>query len=238
MKIRSITIVVGLLIALAMAVPACAATWDIHDAHNGNNPNGPWYFGFWVNTAFDGPAYGFGNYGYMSTWGGWNDPGEPRYYVYHRFDNSWDGFAKWYIPYGFMPNLAVGDVTLSGANSTGPEGNTVSYIKFTAPSAGDYKVDMNFDVADNRYDSGPSQTISVVINDSVVGTSPITAWGQSYSFAGTYSLNANDTVYFITDKYMPLELNGGISQVPEPSSILALLGGLTSIGGLAIRRRR
>jgi hypothetical protein len=238
---KSVLIAIALLAALALAVPASALTWDIHSSFAGANPNGPWTYGYRINTPLSGDFYQDYNYGYYSTWGGWNDPGDPRMWVFHRFSDSWDGVAKWYIPFGFMEHTVAGDILLSGSVSAGPEGSTIGTVRFTAPQDGLYSVAMNFEEADNRYPdaSGPAQSVWVVVNGQVVGSSPITGWGQSYSFAATtYSLTQGATVEFITDKYMPIELNGGVTLVPEPGTMLTFAASLGALAGFALRRRR
>lgn len=212
------SIMLTLLLFAVLGSSVSAITWDaIGDFSITNgNPNGAWTYGT--------EPLGFGTF--ITYLFGDNTPaGNPGWY-------GWSGHEGhppevWYnAQSGNVYGVPPGYLSLHPAPDTAP-----SIIRWTAPAgvSGEASIIGQFLPGD-----GAAMQIAVLINNSI-------AWQatDSGSFNLKTNVNPGDTIDFAVYggyAFGNTGLTAQITAVPEPSSIIALLGGLTGLVGL--RRRR
>lgn len=239
---KRVLIQVGIVLVLASA-PAAVRAGPVFDAANdfslASNPNGVWSYGF-ENTLggslqlFDVATMNARGATGLDAWTSSHTGDTPT--VMHNGTNA--------------PLTFGGTVTVPADGllfHPGPNGQ-FAIIRWTAPSAGNYDLDVSF-----RGDDfvGPTTTdVHVLDNGVSLFASGVTAYGPGPSFSSVVSVAAGDKIDFAvgvgTDGSYLFDSTGieaiispAISGVPGPASLtLFALGGLGLLGLTRGRRKR
>ena len=231
--IRKLCLVMAALALLCFST-ASAFAWNVaSDFSTDSNPSGEWAYGGWWSDAFHTGASVTDHRGNPGL-NGWGNDDDPDYYTPYVVQNTTDSTMHLFSAF----DLASKAVYMHPGNQD-DEGT----IRWTAPSAGVYSVALTFTKLD-LVNGAPldAQVVSVYQGSTLLGSSTLSASDQLWTFSQQLTFTQGQEIFLrvaaTDDSYNgdSTGIDGSIVLVPEPSSIIALLGGLGSL--VALRRRR
>lgn len=216
--------------ALVLATVSQAQSWDLGDAFSlASNPAAAWSYGsatspggfsIYTNNTNVGVHYQ-SQYGYAGL-EGWSNPAFPSPLVVKNFSNVTR-----------FQTFAPGDVLLHGYTP-----NQLSVVRWTNPMSGtaQFVLDASFRRVENLAQN-PS-VYWVVHNGVIQFTGTLLTLNETATFSQTYSLQTGDTLDFAVgflggSDATGLDVEANIQVVPEPATVLAIVGPLI----LVLRRR-
>ncbi|MHB9035786.1 MAG: PEP-CTERM sorting domain-containing protein [Armatimonadota bacterium] len=216
--IRTISVVCVL--ALSLSLSAAATTWDAYaDWSNIANPNGPYTYGARSSilgtdiTAYDTNGV---------LWAGYE---------------TWSTSGAWWAAGTLSKNSSMGALVQQ------PGDGPFSVFRWTSP------VDATLDVDISWWNLWWASADAHVLHNGVSLLDGLVNWAgpTSQQYVGTVTVQAGDTIEAVLgyggnrtagDDMVGLSFILSTQAVPEPSSILALVSGIASLGGMLLRRKR
>lgn len=266
MKLRN-CFLLAVAASLALAVPALATTYDLNNDFSSTSATGVWNYG-WTGITNGGwgmsPGFNPSTYAFNadtashatfhdgvagSMWGEGTTGGQDEVC-------DWIGQATAAPGWVFGP---WGAGVFVGPQACGPDGASGNpgwgnVIRFT-PGAGtfNYTGDLTNihegSLIDLIIKVGADGSRSILHDMRTTPLAPADSTNEVYAvdtFGGTVTLGAGDSldlviyqapVYYRSYGKVNLTITGD-AQTPEPGSVMALMAGLMSLGGLALSRRK
>jgi hypothetical protein len=161
---------------------AVTQSWNPAADYDGSNGGGVWSYGFTRHNVPWQAVTHHGTYGILDWWN-WGN----HFYLMQVYTNTsattvYGNCADWCLQPGTIAIHPSSDSAVT------------SGIRFTAPQAGDYDVDVTFKPIDAQSNY---MSPRVRVNGTYVHVGTLTTLGTTSSYSGTVTLAAGDTVDFL-----------------------------------------